>query len=262
MKGKLRKIFVLALLVTVVTTATPFAVTAAPPSPQGFYYTVCPGDTLFSIARRFGSTVSVIAQANGIVNPAYIRSGQVLFIPKWPTPWYPTPYGFYYTVRWGDTLFSIARRFGANPWEIARANNLLYPNLIYAGQTLFIPSYIVYPPIVPIAVPTAIPQVAVCDPSVSITYPYVNSKLWGWVTINGTANIDNFWYYKLEFGCGEKPVEWSVIGELHYEPVLWGTLGCWDTSVLPEGVYQLRLVVVDKTGNYPQPCQLRVIIDR
>lgn len=44
-----------------------------------------------------------------------------------------------YRVRYGDTLFSIGRRFGVHPWEIARANGLRNPNWIYAGQWLFIP---------------------------------------------------------------------------------------------------------------------------
>lgn len=44
-----------------------------------------------------------------------------------------------YRVRYGDTLFSIGRRYGVNPWEIARANGLNNPNWIYAGQWLFIP---------------------------------------------------------------------------------------------------------------------------
>lgn len=44
-----------------------------------------------------------------------------------------------YRVRYGDTLFSIGRRYGVNPWEIARANGLHNPNWIYAGQWLFIP---------------------------------------------------------------------------------------------------------------------------
>ncbi len=44
-----------------------------------------------------------------------------------------------YRVHYGDTLFSIGRRYGVNPWEIARANGLQNPNWIYAGQWLFIP---------------------------------------------------------------------------------------------------------------------------
>ncbi|MCK6626007.1 MAG: LysM peptidoglycan-binding domain-containing protein [Anaerolineae bacterium] len=48
--------------------------------------------------------------------------------------------GFYYTVRYGDTLFAICRKFGVDPYEIARINGLPNPNHIYAGQVLYIPA--------------------------------------------------------------------------------------------------------------------------
>ena len=48
--------------------------------------------------------------------------------------------GSYYTVHWGDTLFSIGRHFGVNPYRIAQVNGLYNPNHIYAGQVLYIPS--------------------------------------------------------------------------------------------------------------------------
>jgi LysM repeat protein len=48
--------------------------------------------------------------------------------------------GFYYTVHYGDTLFAICRRFGVDPYEIARVNGLPNPNHIYAGQVLYIPA--------------------------------------------------------------------------------------------------------------------------
>ncbi len=48
--------------------------------------------------------------------------------------------GFYYTVHYGDTLFAICRKFGVDPYEIARANGLPNPNHIYAGQVLYIPA--------------------------------------------------------------------------------------------------------------------------
>ncbi len=45
----------------------------------------------------------------------------------------------YYTVRYGDTLFSIGRMYGVNPYYIAEVNGLPNPNCIYAGQALYIP---------------------------------------------------------------------------------------------------------------------------
>ncbi len=44
-----------------------------------------------------------------------------------------------YRVHYGDTLFSIGRRFNVNPWYLAQVNHLRNPNWIYAGQVLKIP---------------------------------------------------------------------------------------------------------------------------
>lgn len=53
----------------------------------------------------------------------------------------------YHYVRYGETLSSIGRLYGVNPYAIARANGLANPNRIYAGQVLLIPtcSYSYYP---------------------------------------------------------------------------------------------------------------------
>jgi putative chitinase len=105
-----------------------------PPSSGTVYYTVQYGDTLASIARRFNTTVSAIAQANGIANPNLIYAGQVLVIP----PYTPTQIATYY-VQPGDTLASIAARFGTTVSAIVSYNHIPNPNLIYAGQLLYIP---------------------------------------------------------------------------------------------------------------------------
>jgi LysM repeat protein len=100
-------------------------------------YIVQPGDTLFSIARRYNTTVEAIQRANGIVNPWYIRVGQKLVIPQGGTS--PLPGGNTYVVQPGDTLYSIAARFGKNVWDIIVANNLTDPYWILVGQVLTIP---------------------------------------------------------------------------------------------------------------------------
>ncbi len=263
MKGKLGKTLILVLLVTQLVLATGSVAHALSPCT---YYTVQRGDTLYSIARRYGTTVQAIAQANGILNPSRIYAGQVLCI---PSGWAPPPLtGGYYIVQRGDTLYSIALRYGTSVWAIVMANNISNPSLIYPGQALLIPGLAPPPPPppapTPTPTPTPTPQVAVCSPWANITEPTVNAELdgTGFTFVRGTATIDNFWFYKLEFGFGEWPTEWFVIEELHYEPVVNGYLGDWKTGALPEGVYQLRLVVVDGTGNYPEPCQVRVIVKR
>jgi spore germination protein len=53
----------------------------------------------------------------------------------------PPAYGpIYHCVRYGETLFSIGRLYGVNPYAIASANYLPNPNRIYAGQMLLIPA--------------------------------------------------------------------------------------------------------------------------
>jgi LysM repeat protein len=120
-------------------TVPPPTVTPMPPAPPtppivGTWYTVRPGDTLQTIAWQFGTTWQAIAQANGIVNPNLIFAGQVLFIPA-------APVIFSYIVQPGDTLSSIAWRFGTTVNAIMAQNNIANPNRIYAGQLLYIPVY-------------------------------------------------------------------------------------------------------------------------
>ncbi len=111
-------------------------------------HVVQPGDTLSAIARRYGTTVTAIAQANNILNPNLIFVGQVLTIPDGSSPPPPAPPpspppggggGGSYTVQPGDTLNRIAVRFGVTVQAIAQANGIANPNLIFVGQVLTIP---------------------------------------------------------------------------------------------------------------------------
>lgn len=96
-------------------------------------------------------------------------------------------------------------------------------------------------------------------PGVQLTSPGVNAQVSGVVQVTGTAAIDKFQFYKVELGIGDNPGNWSFLfsGE---SPVTNGLLGQWDTNPLPAGVYTLRLVVVDITGNFPEPCRVTVTV--
>ncbi|MGB9809895.1 MAG: LysM peptidoglycan-binding domain-containing protein, partial [Caldanaerobacter sp.] len=101
-------------------------------------YVVQPGDTIFSIARKFNTSVEAIITRNGIINPSLIYPGQRLIIPV---------KGDYYTVQPGDTVYLIAQRFNVPYETIIYVNNLNYPYNIYPGQKLFIPGITAsYPP--------------------------------------------------------------------------------------------------------------------
>ena len=95
-------------------------------------YTVLPGNTLWGIANFFGTTVEELAELNNITNPELIFPGIVLKVPVRVPPLVPKRY----TVRPGDTVWSIANRYNLSVNDILKYNNLPNPNLIYPGQSL------------------------------------------------------------------------------------------------------------------------------
>ena len=108
-------------------------------------YVVARGDTLKSLANRFGSTVeSILASNPSITNANVIYEGQRLTIysgPSTPPPTTPPPASgnTYYAVK-GDTLRKIAAKFNTTVDAILKVNPQIYnPNIIYVGQAISIP---------------------------------------------------------------------------------------------------------------------------
>ena len=95
------------------------------------------GQNLSMIARSYGTSVWVLAQMNGIRNPNYIWAGQRLCVPC--GGWWVPSCRLIHWVRRGETLSSIAWRYGTCVQQIVAANGIRNPNLIYAGQPLCIP---------------------------------------------------------------------------------------------------------------------------
>lgn len=127
-------LFLMVLVLLFVTTVPAFA--------QGQTHTVQAGETLFSIARRYGLTVQQLASANRITNPELIYVGQVLVIPGTGAPPSAPPSGGgtrTYIVQAGDTLFSIARRNNTTVDTLVRLNGLSNANVLYVGQVLLLP---------------------------------------------------------------------------------------------------------------------------
>lgn len=114
-----------------------------------------------------------------------------------------------------------------------------------------------------VATPTPPVRPAACpNPNVRITSPGMNQVLAGNFPIRGTATHSEFQYYKVEVGQGNNPREWTVVGQLHQAPVNGGVLETFNANAYPAGTYTLRLVVVDQTGNYPEPCRVTVTVQR
>jgi LysM repeat protein len=100
-------------------------------------YIVQPGDSLTSIAARYGVTVDALAAANNLTVTTRLFVGQQLVIPvAAPPPGSLTTY----VVQRGDTLDSIARRFNTTVQNLIALNGLPNANRITVGQTLNVPA--------------------------------------------------------------------------------------------------------------------------
>ncbi len=96
-------------------------------------YTIKKGDTLSGIAKKYDTTYQKLAQYNGIANPNLLRVGQKIKIPA------NTKTDAIYTVKKGDTLAAVAKKYGTTYQSLAAYNGIENPNLISVGQILKIP---------------------------------------------------------------------------------------------------------------------------
>ncbi|MGE5558116.1 MAG: LysM peptidoglycan-binding domain-containing protein [Bacillota bacterium] len=111
-----------------------FILLAAPA--LGWIYTVKRGDTLFNLARRFGVSTETLRKYNGLRSSA-LRIGQRINIPSGASP--AATRGWIYTVKRGDSLFTIATKTGTTVNALRSANGLR-SNAIRIGQRLNIPT--------------------------------------------------------------------------------------------------------------------------
>jgi murein DD-endopeptidase MepM/ murein hydrolase activator NlpD len=133
----------LVFLLTVTCLAVPAL--AQEPTAEPDVYVVQAGDTLTTIAQRYGTTVEALAAANHIENPALIAIGQKLIIPavtatpaEPPQPERPARQRVH-PVRPGETLPFLAFRYGTTPWALLIRNGLELPGLLQPGQDLIVP---------------------------------------------------------------------------------------------------------------------------
>jgi len=124
-------------------TQTPVQVAPATPGvPQS--YQLQKGEFPFCIARRFNVNVSELLSINGLGTSSLVPVGFNLKIPQTGNTFvgqralqnHPTNY----TVAGGDTIYTVACKFGdVDPMAIAQANNLSSPYNLSAGQVIHIP---------------------------------------------------------------------------------------------------------------------------
>ena len=135
-------------LPTIVPEAT--APVAQPPPVSGgdgsIQHTVQPGETLSSIAQRYGTTVQALSQANGLTSTSQIYVGQVLIVPASSGSSGGSTGGtlgcrIRHTVQNGEWVWQIARNYGVSPYDILAVNGLTIQSAqtIYPGTVLCIP---------------------------------------------------------------------------------------------------------------------------
>ncbi|MAS35451.1 MAG: hypothetical protein CL610_15680 [Anaerolineaceae bacterium] len=106
---------------------------------ENIIHVVQPGETLYRIGLRYNVTVATLAQANNIQNTERILAGQQLVIPDLSRAVETDLFASeptYHIVQPGETLASIANRYGITVSQIAKLNNISNPNHIEAGKTL------------------------------------------------------------------------------------------------------------------------------
>jgi hypothetical protein len=111
----------------------------------------------------------------------------------------------------------------------------------------------------------AVPVFAQSDPNVEITFPLPVYDLAGQVTVRGTVNPADLQTYFLEAAAYDpdnsaEPL-WIPVSLPATVPVVNGVIAQWSTSLLPDGVYQLRLHVLLKSGQsvYDTVFPLRIV---
>lgn len=98
----------------------------------GSFYTVKKGDTLYSLAKEFDTSVEMLQEVNSLPSEL-IKAGQKLEVPM------EAEAGIY-IVKKGDTLFSLAKKYGVTVIDLKRENKLVNDS-IYVGQALSVPTH-------------------------------------------------------------------------------------------------------------------------
>ncbi|KAH7316296.1 hypothetical protein KP509_21G087000 [Ceratopteris richardii] len=92
-----------------------------------FYHRVLPDEDLVEVAEKFTTYPEVLMEANRILNPINVATGQLLWVPRT------------HPIEWGNTLWSLSLKYNVPISTIQKANGIVDPDLIYAGDVLVVP---------------------------------------------------------------------------------------------------------------------------
>lgn len=137
-------------------TAVAFSIASVRPSSAAIQYKIKPGDSLWTIARKYDTHVQDIQQANHIKSGAVLRLGRVITIPA-PAPQpargaktiskstvkklpaSQSMVSIKHKIVNGDSLWTIARRYDTHIRDIALANNMKADETLRIGRVLTVP---------------------------------------------------------------------------------------------------------------------------
>jgi len=97
-------------------------------------YLIQHGDTLRSIANKFNTDEAIIMELNNLPYPDMIREGREIIVPLNKEQYFD-----YYTIKQGDNLYAIARKYNINPDLLALLNGIEKEDYIYPNQEILIP---------------------------------------------------------------------------------------------------------------------------
>jgi len=164
---------------------------APEPEPVGPVHTVRYGETLGGIATRYGVALAEVMALNEITNASRIEVGQPIRLPVGARETPKPRLARYHTVRRGETLSHIARKYRVSVRGLMRLNNISDPSLIRIGQRLRL----------------------VGDPPKKVT---PREKTWGTHTVRSGESLASI---ALRYGCSvDDLVEWNSLSDTTIQP--------------------------------------------
>lgn len=105
----------------------------------------------------------------------------------------------------------------------------------------------------------AVPFKVIACPQPAVRIAKIVTGRPGWWNVYGTAAIPDLEYWKAELSAQDGGQGWTLLYRTSVA-VTDGLLIEFNTRTVPKGAYQLRLLAVDRTGNYGEPCTVGITI--